>query len=109
MSAPRATTSDDAAREVAAESLARAEKSRLAFRANGGKTLAAGDQARVRNVQTNAIVIERDYQDAISGWSALHEPCETRNARNGLAHFQIAMGRYSEALGTARAALDAHL
>jgi CHAT domain-containing protein len=104
--APRAATAEDALRAAAGESLARAEKSRLAFRANGGKTLAPGDQARVSNVQTDASEIERGYQNAIAAWSALTDPCATRTARNGYAHFQIALGQYAEAFATARAALD---
>jgi CHAT domain-containing protein/tetratricopeptide (TPR) repeat protein len=102
----RAATAEDSARAAAGDSLARAEQSRLAFRANGGKTLASGDQARVRNVQIDASEIERDYRDAIAAWGALKDSCETRAARNGYAHFQIALGQYAEAFATARAALD---
>ena len=105
VSPPRSASEDDITRAAAGTALARAEKSRLTFRATGGKTLAPGDQSRIQNASVEVGNTQADYESAITLWRKLADACEVRNALNGLAHFQIALGHYQEAFAAGHQAL----
>lgn len=107
VSPPRSASPDDIERAAAGNALARAEKSRLTFRAAGGKTLAPGDQSRIQNASVEVGNTLADYESAIALGRKLADACAVRNALNGLAHFQIALGQYQEAFAAGHEALAA--
>jgi len=103
---PREQVAQDVARSDAEDSLAKAEKIRLAMRAASGNVIAEAEKPKLEDTRANATAAEKAYDSAIAGFHGLRDGCRARMALNGLGHFQVAMGRYDAARATAQQALD---
>ena len=104
--APRLASQQDVARAAAENALAMAEQQRIGLRAKLGNSVTQPDKSRLPDARVSVSAAESAYDDAVRRWTNLRDSCGVRNALNGLAHFQIAMGRYEAARASAQQALD---
>lgn len=105
ISVPRLQTTEDVRRAEAEDSLAKAEKIRLAMRAAMGNVIAEAEKPKLNDTQANAANAAKAYDGAITGFHDLRDGCRARMALNGLGHFQIQIGQYDPARATAQLAL----
>ncbi len=95
----------DAVRAAAQDALARAERLRVALRAQQGDKVAPADAAHIQGVTGTAATDEGLYAQALRRWRKLDDACGIRATFNGLAHLQSALGEYAAARDSVESAL----
>lgn len=97
----------DVARAAAQDALARAERLRIALRAQAGDKVAPADAVHIQGVTGTAVTDGSLYAQALRRWRKLGDGCGIRATFNGLAHLQSALGQYSAARDSVESALRA--